>query len=196
MKKYKRRNYLINKSLQLRYMAMVAILVAVVSIATGWIIYSTIWTMLLDRLKNVAAIDTLIIDSTRIGLLRAFCLIVAGMCLTGLLVMFIIHRVAGPLFRVKRIMDQIAAGLIPIRLKFRKGDELQDIATAIDAAVHKIAEVSRQNLKVVEEASVIVQRTKDLLSRAEPNLPEANRELDNLAKRLQELETFHKEEDE
>ena len=194
--KFKRRNYLIDKSLQLRYMAMVAILVTVVSIAVGWVIYSTTWTILLDRLENIVVIDTLIIDSARIALLRASCFILAGICLTGLLMMFIIHRVAGPLFRVKRIMDQRAAGLIPSRLKFRKGDELQDIAAAIDAAVHKIAEVSRQNLKLVEEASVIVQRIKDLLSRAEPNLPEANRELDNLAKRLQELETFHKEESE
>ncbi len=196
MKKYKRRYYLINKNLQLRYMAMVAILVAVVSIATGWIIYSTTWTMLLERLKNVAAIAALIIDSTRIALLRASCLILAGMCLTVLLVMFIIHRVAGPLFRVKLIMNQIAAGLIPIRLKFRKGDELQDIATAIDAAVHKIAEVSRQNLKVVEQSSAGVQRVKQLLALEKPNLPEADRELNNLANRLQELETFHKEENE
>ena len=196
MKKYKRRNYLINKSLQLRYMAMVAILVAVVSIATGWVIYSTTWTILLDRLKNIVVVDTLIIDSARIALLRASCLILAGMCLTGLLVMFIIHRVAGPLFRVKCIMNQIATGVIPHRLKFRKRDELKDIAEAIDGALKKIGEVSRQNLKVVEQSSASVQRVKQLLALEKPNLPEADRELDNLAKRLQEFETFRKEENE
>jgi methyl-accepting chemotaxis protein len=196
MKKYKRRNYLINKSLQLRFMAMVAILVAVVSIATGWIIYSTIWAILLDKLKNVAAIDALIIDSTRIAFLRASCLILAGICLAGLLVMFIIHRVAGPLFRVKYIMNQIAAGVVPHRVRFRKKDELKDVAEAIDAALKKIREVSLQNLKVVEQSSASVQRVKQLLALGEANIPEAKKELDDLAKRLQEFETFHKEENE
>jgi methyl-accepting chemotaxis protein len=193
MKKYKRRNYLIDKSLQLRYMAMIAILVAVVSIAVGWIIYSTTCTILLDRLKNTVAVDRLIIDSARIALLRASCLVLAGICLTGLLMMFIIHRVAGPLFRVKCIMKQIAAGVVPRGLKFRKRDELPDLVESIGGAISKISEVSRQNLKVVEQGSASVQRVKELLALDEPNIPEANSELDNLAKRLQELETFKEE---
>lgn len=196
MKKYKRRNYLINKSLQLRFMAMVAILVTVVSIATGWIIYSAIWTMLLDKLKNVAAIDRLIIDSAGIALLRASCLILAGICLAGLLVMFIIHRVAGPLFRVKYIMNQIAAGVVPHKVRFRKKDELKDVAEAIDAALKKIREVSLQNLKIVEQSSAGVQRVKQLLGLGEPNVPEAKKELDNLAEYIQEFEMFREEESE
>ncbi len=196
MNNYKRRNYLINKSLQLRYISMTAILMVIISIIIGWAIYSTTWGILFDKLEGITALDELFIDLSSRIFIRTCSLILSGVCLATLIVMFVVHRVAGPLFRVKRTMDRIAAGVIPHRLKFRKRDELQDIAKAIDGAIQKIGEMSRQNLNVVEQSSASVQKVKQLLALEKPNIQEADRELDNLAKRLQEFETFRKEEDE
>lgn len=194
MKKYKRRNYLIDKSFQMRYVGMIVILMVAVSVGTGWVMYSTTWTMLLDRLKGVTELDKLIIELNKAVLIRTSLLIVASVCLAAVLTVFIVHRVAGPLFRVKRVMHQIANGMVPQRVKFREGDELQDVAVAIDEAVCRIGELSEKNLKIIKDASACVERAIERLSPAElPHTRELKEELEHLKVSLREFEIFQKE---
>ena len=192
MKKYRRRNYLINKNLQLRYMGMVAGLMVVISIGAGLLVYSTTWTVLIDRLGDKVVLDEVFVDLNRIVLIRASLLILASMCLVAVITMFIIHRIAGPLFRVKHIMRQIEEGILPQRVKFREGDELQDVAVAIDQAMCKIGEINERNLKVVEEASACVERVIEQLESGETGIRKPKEELQVLRKCLAEFEMFQK----
>lgn len=192
MKKYRRRNYLINKNLQLRYMGMVAGLMVVISIGAGLLVYSTTWTVLIDRLGGKVVLDEVFVDLNRIVLIRASLLILASMCLVAVITMFIIHRIAGPLFRVKRIMRQIEEGILPQRVKFREGDELQDVAAAIDQAMCKIGEINERNLKVVEEASACVERVIEQLESGETEIRKPKEELQVLRKCLAEFEMLQK----
>jgi hypothetical protein len=66
MNKYKRRNYLIDKSLQLRYMAMVAIFMVFISIGTGCLIYFTTWITLIEKLGDKAPLDIVFADLNKI----------------------------------------------------------------------------------------------------------------------------------
>lgn len=49
----------------------------------------------------------------------------------GVLVTF---RIAGPLFRLRRYLEEVAAGGRPADCKLRRGDELQDLCEAVNAA--------------------------------------------------------------
>lgn len=193
MEKYKRRNYLINKSVQLRYMAMVGLLMITISIATGWSIYYTTWTLLLDRLEGIVTLDKLMIQLNRIILVRTISLVLVSICLGGLVTMFIIHRIVGPLFRVDCIMHQIGNGIIPRAVKFRKGDEFHDLAEAVNKATGKIGEVSEKNKITIEKASGYAERAMEFLKSGEPD-GKAREELEHLKKCLEEFETFKKEE--
>ena len=198
MNKYKRRSYLIDKSLQLRYVGMIVILMVAVSVGTGWVMYSTTWTMLLDRLKGVTELDKLIIELNRAVLIRTSLLVLASICFAAVVTVFIVHRVAGPLFRVKRVMHQIAKGVVPQRVKFREGDELQDVAVAIDEAVCRIGEVSEKNLKIIKDASTCVERAIEQLGPSvpapgQPHTRELKEELEHLKVSLREFEIFQKE---
>ena len=194
MEKHKRRNYLINKSLQLRYVGMIVILMVAVSVGTGWVMYSTTWTMLLDRLKGVTELDKLIIELNKAVLIRTSLLVLASVCLAAVLTVFIVHRVAGPLFRIKRVMHQIARGVVPRRVSFREGDELQDVAMAIDEAVCRIEEVSEKNLKIIKDASACVERAIERLGApGQPHTRQIEEELERLKKSLGEFEIFQKE---
>ncbi len=195
MEKYKRRQYLINKSLQLRYMAMVGILMIIISIATGWSIYYTTWTILLDRLEGIVTLDKLMIQLNRIILTRTICLVLVSICLGGLVTMFIIHRIVGPLFRVNHIMHQIGNGIIPRAIKFRSGDELKELAEEINAATGKILEVSEKNKTIIEKASGYAERAMEFLKSSESD-GKTREELEHLKKCLEEFETFQKEESE
>ena len=95
-------------------------------------------------------------------------------------------------FRVKCIMRQIEEGILPQRVKFREGDELQDLAAAIDQAMCKIGEINERNLKVVEEASACVERVIGQLESDETGIRKPKEELQVLRKCLAEFEIFQK----
>ena len=193
MGKYGRRKYLINKSLQLRYMAMVGGLMLVISVSTGWVIYSTTWSFLFGRLEGMLEFDKLIIDLTKCVLIRTCSVILVIVSLAVLITMFVVHRVAGPLFRVKRIMQDISNGITPGRVKFRTRDEFEDVADAIDAAVRKIDEMSQENRKISQEISSGLERAKESLRSGEPNVSEARQQLERLIRSSQALQTFRKQ---
>jgi hypothetical protein len=49
----------------------------------------------------------------------------------GILITF---RIAGPLYRMRRFLDDVAAGRRPAECRLRKGDELQDFCEALNRA--------------------------------------------------------------
>lgn len=56
----------------------------------------------------------------------------------SVLSIFISHKVAGPLFRLKRSLAEIAAGSIDKDMKFRKRDELHDIADSVNLVIREL----------------------------------------------------------
>jgi len=85
-------------------------------------------------------------------------LIIAGL---GLLVVFVgvagivfTHKVAGPIFKMKRLIRQIGEGKLVLREKLRKGDELQHFFEAFEIMVNDLrarqtAEISKVD-KILE----------------------------------------------
>jgi methyl-accepting chemotaxis protein len=53
-------------------------------------------------------------------------------------VIFISHRTAGPLHKLKLAMDQVGEGDLSIQLKFRKNDEIHDVAETFNKMVEKL----------------------------------------------------------
>ncbi len=193
MKKGRRRSYLVDRSLQLRYMGMVAILMVIISIITGWVIYATTWITLIDKLKDKVLLDEVFIDLNKTILIKTSLLVLVGTTMGALVTMFVIHRVAGPLLRVKEIMREIAKGIVPQRVKFRRRDEFQDLASAMDEAICKIGEDSEKNLKVIKEASACVGRGIKWLNSEEPEVQRLKEELEHLRKCLERFEIFQKQ---
>jgi hypothetical protein len=130
-------NYLLDKSLQLRYVALVTALSAVISGALGYLI----WRQEADASAHVLeAFDSLgmqdpelrdeILDRTssddqNLVLTMAG----AGLGLMAVLFLYLVvmtHKVAGPLYKVSRYFDEMAAGRLGKVYALRKGDMLQD----------------------------------------------------------------------
>jgi methyl-accepting chemotaxis protein len=49
------------------------------------------------------------------------------------------HRIAGPMYRLRMLLDDIAAGNLTHEISFRKQDEFQDIAASADRLVESYA---------------------------------------------------------
>ena len=50
----------------------------------------------------------------------------------GVLSIFVSHKIAGPVYRLKRSLEQITAGDLALRVHLRKGDDLQDLADQLN----------------------------------------------------------------
>jgi nitrogen fixation/metabolism regulation signal transduction histidine kinase len=66
----------------------------------------------------------------------------------------ITHRIVGPLFRIKRMAREVAAGVLrPPTHRLRLGDELQDVFEIFSGMVVFLREQAEADLKVLEQAS-------------------------------------------
>jgi nitrogen fixation/metabolism regulation signal transduction histidine kinase len=68
--------------------------------------------------------------------------------LIGLLGIYITHKVAGPIFKMKRLLSQVGDGKLVFEGKLRKGDELQDFFETFQTMVEKLR--ARQAAEVSE----------------------------------------------
>ncbi len=56
----------------------------------------------------------------------------AGLIVGAVLALFFTHRIAGPLYRLSRIMRNIGTGNLDHVIKFRKGDEMKEMERATE----------------------------------------------------------------
>lgn len=138
-------NYLLNKSLQLRYIGVVTVLSAVISGSLGYMIWQQ---ETLASSEIVAAMDTSFCEGMydtpqecsefRAGVgagLRnddsnlLWQMVAVGVGLVVVLVLYLLvmtHKVAGPLYKIARYFERMADGRLSEIHPLRKGDMLMD----------------------------------------------------------------------
>ncbi len=140
-KKYKRRHYLINRSIQFTYagIAIYLLLIGIILVGsfTYYITLNTILNQLqlenqlIDAYKIVSSINSIILK--RIGILF-FALIL----LVFILEILFLHRIAGPLYRIEKTLNDIADGKKVEFIKLRKKDFLKPLANSVNKVIEKI----------------------------------------------------------
>jgi methyl-accepting chemotaxis protein len=149
-KRYKRRNFFINKELQGRYM-----LIFFIFAVLGSIIYAAIFSMLTaDSLTIVYKDNNLTIGKTPYILMAEmmkanWILILSGGVVGVIIAMFLTHRFAGPVFKLERAVREMAAGNLLADVRLRKGDEGKELA----ATINLLKETLTSNVKSMRELS-------------------------------------------
>lgn len=133
----RRRIKLIQPALQLRLIGFAAA-VALLALGLQFLLFSRLLGQLAARLpsENVTALE---LGSQ--ALLKALGLSV--LFLFPLVLWIGIHatfRIAGPLYRMKRYLEEVARGERPADCRLRRGDQLQDFCAAINAATRPLRE--------------------------------------------------------
>lgn len=129
-------NYLLDKSLQLRYVLLVTILSAVIAGALGYMIYDQRRTASesIERDLKVLTNHTEFQEQVASGLqaddqMLVYKMVGVGVGLVLILSAYLIimtHKVAGPLFKVSMYFDRMADGRLGNITPLRHGDMLQD----------------------------------------------------------------------
>ena len=131
---HKRRIYYIEKKFQTKYILLTIFLLLTYTFAFIIIIFSPyILTLYFNFYslseKAEAARTLLILHSTvwpGIG---------AVILLFGAVSIYITHKIAGPLYRLKKFLFMITKGNLDVKVKLRKGDDLKDLAEHVNILV-------------------------------------------------------------
>lgn len=152
---FRRRKYIIQKGLQFRYIGLVFGLALIASIVTGWTVFATGWHFLGEKLASVYPQGRLVyvLRATNLALLRNLLLISPLIFILGLLFS---HRIAGPVYRISKTLEEIIKGNLGLKIKLREGDELVDLADMINRLTESF------NNTVVMDKDVAIKIEKDL----------------------------------
>ena len=113
-----------------------------------------------DQQRAIADQQTALIERQRMLLVA----LVGGMTLMvvliGLLGIYFTHKVAGPIYKMKRLLKQVGQGNLKVEARLRKGDELQDFFDAFTQMVAGLREMEKKQLAQVDQAIAAVESDK------------------------------------
>src|SRR5579859_514047 len=78
--------------------------------------------------------------------------------LIGLLGIYFTHKVAGPVYKMKRLLKRVGQGHLGVESRLRKGDELQDFFDAFTQMVAGLRDMEKRQLADVEKAIEALER--------------------------------------
>jgi methyl-accepting chemotaxis protein len=135
----KRRNYYIEKRFQTKYLLLTLLLLLTYTSIFVIILFAPyILTLYFDNPLAEKA------EASRVLLLlhrKVWPAIGVVILLFGALSIFISHKIAGPLHRLKKSLSLITEGNLDIKVKLRKGDDLKDLAEHVNILVEELRTV-------------------------------------------------------
>lgn len=128
----RRKIFFIKKKLQLRYVLLVFFAMIVTALISVGGAYYLIWQTIAAELAVPEIIaETLLPALTKVNIMLLIFLPSAFIVMI-LLSILVSHRIAGPIYRVEKDLDEIVKGDYSRRIKFRAGDDLQELAEKIN----------------------------------------------------------------
>jgi sensor histidine kinase YesM len=134
----KRVQYLINKRMQLAFTARFLLVTALFALFVGFLAYVTMWPVvsafvpkgLIELVKHQILVRTVLFSIPAVGVIIAFGIVVS-------------HRIAGPLYRIERTIDEVVRGedVALIRLRKKDEQELKNLAERINKLIGVIKEL-------------------------------------------------------
>jgi len=135
--KLQRRRYISHKRFQFRMMGMLLLLVLLATLVTTlvnhYFLLSSIVDFTMEHGRGPTGMDLFVAS------LRPLIIILPVVfVLLAIIVIFISHRIAGPLYRLKMYMEKVENGDYSVKLKFRKNDSIHDVAESFNRMVEGI----------------------------------------------------------
>jgi len=137
----KRRNYFINKKFQSNFILRFCFLV----VATGLALMAVLYAMA-GRANTVSFVNSRVVVQNTADflfplLIQTFVVstIVVGL-VTIVATLFISHRIAGPLYRFKKVLGSFGEGDFSLSCRIRRKDALQDMVTAFNNMIARVRE--------------------------------------------------------
>ncbi len=186
---WRRRNYLINKEFQFRYMARIIFGMVVMALIIAFTVYYTTWARIMDEFYNIPRIASQFaplfssVNGTMLFILFFF------LILAAVLSIFISHSIAGPIYRFEKSLQAIAQGDLTLRVGLRKTDEFKHVANTLNEMVVELRKSLNVDCELIEELMRLTQGIQTASTREGAKLPTTvSKDLEKLNQTLVHLQ--------
>ncbi len=157
------KNYLLDRGFQLKYTGMVVVVTVAVAMGLGYVAYdfskgqteamTAQMAMQEDLAPEVAAdLEGFAEREDRkvlFGILTGILILALTLGFTGIIVT---HKVVGPAYKMKLLLNEVASGKLKLVGRLRKGDELQELFEAFAAMVESLRESQKREITELSDA--------------------------------------------
>ncbi len=154
---YKRKKYLVKRGLQFRYIGAILLTVFFIAVVCAFTTYYNLLIILGEKLANVYPQGRLMVTlrSTSLVILFRVILLIPFVALIGLLLS---HTIAGPIFRMEKVLKEVGEGKLDVDIKLRKRDELKDFAEVINEMTDNLKKQKLSRKKTIEEVKELIKK--------------------------------------
>lgn len=156
------KNFLIDKSFQLGWVFRVALVTAIILGVMGYFLYNTLsestelmvgQALMVEGMPEDA--QTAFIEQGEADKMKT--VFVLGGSLLGLLLLLSLmtiiatHKIAGPAYKIRKLLGEIDGDHLQLWAKLRKGDELIEVFTEFDDMVRRLRESRHRDVEELEK---------------------------------------------
>jgi methyl-accepting chemotaxis protein len=187
--KWRRKNYLINKDFQLRYIGRIVFSIIVMALVTAFTVYYTTWARIMDQFYNVPQIASqfaMLFSSVNrtMGLfLLVFVAVIAAVSV------FISHSIAGPVFRFEKSLQAVAAGDLTLKIGLRKGDEFKHLADTMNEMITSLrTNLTSDRQLIADMSQLLAQISQERTTKGKNTTEAVSHDLEKLNSLIQKLQ--------
>lgn len=170
--KRKIRNFLLDKRFQLRWALAVVFATALIVAVMGYFLYRTVGDStdqilvqkLADPILTKEAVNAFFIQAEsdkRSTILILLSGLVSLVLLLGGLTIIYTHKIAGPVYKLRKILASIDGKNLQLFARLRHADELQEVFVDFDNMFRRIREQRRDDIKELEAIRALVEKGAD-----------------------------------
>jgi len=180
---YRRRQYLVAVRFQLKYVGMILALMFLTAALCSYLVYYTTMVAMGEKLASVYPQGRLISVVSLINLRILVSLILITPIITAIGI-FLSHRIAGPIARMERFLNGVAAGDLSTYLTLRKKDELVNLANGINRVIDSMRESVNIGKGRIEKISMALDKVRTAAESKLIDKTIVNRLLDDVGDQL------------
>lgn len=149
MRKKGRRILWIDTEIQLRFVIFTIITLAISCFIVSSVTFNNIWLGISEKILKFGTVNNDYSQSVKKFITLNFSLIILLAFLATLGMIILSHKVAGPAYRIRKMLQELQEGKYP-EFKLRKGDTLTSI-------VEELEKFSRQYKELIESVSNVIE---------------------------------------
>lgn len=139
----------VDREIQLKIVVFALISLVVACFVVSIVTFYSIWSDVTEQLAQIETIQQIYTASLKkfVGINLLLVILLALLTLLGMLI--ITHKVAGPAYRIRKILKDLQEGKNPT-FAVRKGDALKPVLEEVEKLARRYDEIGKSALMVIE----------------------------------------------
>jgi signal transduction histidine kinase len=146
------RNVLINRPLQREFTLSMIFIMVTAGTVVGVMIHMTLSGITDGAPQTISrlALERMISDIDSQLIMGTLVVIFVTVILTGVFGVFLLHRVAGPVYRFRQVLNSMAGGQIPREIRLRERDFFKETASELNQVIHLLRQYEQTSKEIIK----------------------------------------------